>query len=923
MYRLLAVLLLAVVAAANVTLTCTVESRETVDTTDYIDVSFKFESIAPVFPDKSIRFADNLIYSPVDSAQWDRQLEFRVILEHYAPNQRWRIDKYKCVYNKSGNVEVRYYDVLAQRPERRRTTVTFRVPPTAAEHEASTSVRVSRPLEGTYCSSPPTVNSWPRCPTTKAEDNKVTVEYRDWQALQVNGRRAGETVKAYGVNATIPNPWEYGIKANVGTLSYVEVDGGRYDPDVRNAPVKSSVHLHMVGMPMRWGTVKVKGDLNVPLYVATAAVSIYHPTTFCRPPSCFVLGYVYDMGVYASLIAKQSGINLHKTTALVFDLFRLMREIHLPLGSVYMADVRVEWGPGGIFDDEEYDFVIVSVGTPFFRVINDATYYEEIGKKGKLNGPLRRVDINNWWAETKVAFAVDTSAPSFEFDMYTWPLPALLGHEIYPPSSPPDQIVRLVRTPFGPTTVIASAWLTDSLKWNHPSISNGRYVDLLRFFYGYPTTYYWGTGDQYGMVSVRTEHRYESTTADSAGSVKLYYVTGTAPTSVAALNMPWPVTLLVGPLPTPSSPSSSPPPNNTPPPPPPSWLVWLVPTAACRTMFCTSLSPEVLGPLPPFPGDRALPNFGYSFMLMYIGSAGRHRVKVYIEDGYVISSGPPINVTRARNYKLVEIDKEWRPFEAVIVGPGWWVPYRSLRACSSMPVRASSIYAAPDWIGPVKITVEDNGRNYTYVFYVTNDVRYRITTRTPAPASITATPFNMTAYVTLGGVPYFHAVYGYGEGGRLSPPACLSTWFSNYRASQLHVSGDFWNSFGLANTLLRPVNIWYIYSKPRLELVEPWRGLVRVRADGPVASFAFYAQRNGTWIKIGEAAGRCILVNASRMFPWDPVLVLPLVEQELDAAPGSTVAIWRPETALLYKTWADVVGYPKGARSVLDVVRRC
>jgi hypothetical protein len=36
-------------------------------------------------------------------------------------------------------------------------------------------------------------------------------------------------------------------------------------------------------------------------------------------------------------------------------------------------------------------------------------------------------------------------------------------------------------------------------------------------------------------------------------------------------------------------------------------------------MFCTSLSPELLGPLPPFPGDRALPNMGYSFMLMYVG----------------------------------------------------------------------------------------------------------------------------------------------------------------------------------------------------------------------------------------------------------------------------------------------------------------
>jgi hypothetical protein len=249
MYRagLLAVLLLAVaVLAGNVTLTCTVESSETVDTTDDISVSFDFTSIAPVFPDKGIRFTNNLIYSPADSAQWDGPLEFKVTLEHYAPNQSWRIDKYKCVYNKSGNVQVRYYDVVAQKPGRRTTTVTFKVPDTAAEHSASATVRVSKPLEGTYCSATPTVESWPNCPAFEAEDNKVSVEYpKSWQALQVNGRRAGETVKAYGVNATIPKPWRYGIKSDdVGTLSYVEVDGSRYDPDVRVPRQIEGVPLH-------------------------------------------------------------------------------------------------------------------------------------------------------------------------------------------------------------------------------------------------------------------------------------------------------------------------------------------------------------------------------------------------------------------------------------------------------------------------------------------------------------------------------------------------------------------------------------------------------------------------------------------------------------------------------------------------------
>ncbi len=290
----------------------------------------------------------------------------------------------------------------------------------------------------------------------------------------------------------------------------------------------------------------------------------------------------------------------------------------------------------------------------------------------------------------------------------------------------------------------------------------------------------------------------------------------------------------------------------------------------------------------------------------------------------MVSSGLSINVSRVRNYRLIEINKEWKPFEAVVVGPGWWVPYRQLGPCETMPVRASSIYATPDRLGPVKIIVEDNGKNSTYVFQVTNDVKYHITTSTPVPETITATPFNITAYLTLDGVQYYHAVYSYGEGGRLSPPACISTWYNDaYPVSQLMFSGDFWSSFGLANTLLKPVNIEYIYTKPRLELVKPWRGLVKIKADGPIVGFAFYAQRGGAWVKIGETSGSCILVNASRLFPWDPVLVLPLVGEVLEATPGSTVAIWRPETGLLFKTWADVVGYPRGARSELAVVGTC
>ena len=946
---LLAVLLLAVaVLAGNATLTCTVVWSYTVDTTDDIRVSFKFESIAPVFPDYADRFVSgNLVYSPAESARWDRPLKFNMTLEHYAPNQSWRIYQYRCVYNNSGSVQVRYYDVVAQTPQRTTTTATFTVPPTAAEHSASTTVRASRPLGGGYCSAPPTLESWPNCPAFRPDPNKVTVEHPDsWEALRVNGRRPGDVVSApvtwfimrQYVNATIPDPWEYGINSDVGTLSYVEVDGGRYGPDAANVPVRSSVHLHMVGMPKRWGEVKVKGDLDVPLYVKMDGGSRIHPDAFCRPPSCFVLRCINISGTYYYILAVRTGANLTKITWMhTWPHGHPMQEAHLPLGSILRLEVTVKWTlPKGF----TWPIAVVVIGTPFFRIINDPTYYEEIAKKGKLKGPLKPglmyIDewsvgdwaseyyqrISLWRAGAAVVVAVDEHVPSIVFDMYAWPLPLpeYVALSITP-GSIPDTAVAGFRHYYSirplkseAVWLSASVWLSEALKQNYPEISGGRRADVLSFLHGEPATYYLGNGDQRGMVFLRTTPRYENTAADINGTLKLNYTTGITHTDVAVFSLPFSLPRWGG-----WTQPSSPQPSSL-----SSWLVFLVPTMACRSMFCTSLSPELVGPLPPTTGDRALPNMGYSIMLMHLGPPSRHRVKVYVEDGYVASSGPPINVARVRNYTLVEIDREWSPLEAVVVGPGWWAPIRPLNHCGSMPVNASTMYTTPGWIGPVKIIVEDNGVSSTYVFHVTDDVGYRITTRTPAPASITTTPFNVTAYVTLGGVPYHHALYGYGEGGRLSPPACASTWHDNaFLMSQLALSGDFWGSFGLTYMPLKPVQIRYNYTKPQLELVEPWRGLVRVRAEGPVAGFAFYARRGGTWVKIGEAGGSCLLVNASRLFPWDPVLVLPLVGQELDAAPGSTVAIWRPETALLFKTWADVVGYPKGARSVLAVVRRC
>jgi len=906
---LAALLMLTAAVAAGETryeVDCSRVGQYEVDTTDLVYVNFDFSAISPVLPGFSFASRGNLIYSPAHTATWNQPLEFTVRLDHHAPRQKWLIGRYVCTLYVNGTAsDSGEYELVERTPEWVRTIIIFVVPPTAATYYDFKIVEVSKPLGGAYCASLPAPYTWPSCPIFRARPNVVTTSYRDWDALMVNGYRPGDTVEAYGVEAKIPDPWNYGIESDVGTFSYVEIDGYDHPPRVEDAPVDSSVRLHMVGMPKTWGSVKVIGA-QTPLYVAKTIALYPYPTEYCRPPSCIVLaehrlerGGWCDTPTYIANVAVRSGVTMTEDAWLDLGVYS-GSEIYLPLGSVMEAAGRVRWWAG------EFP---VYWGTVYPRVIKSPTYYEDLGRKKKLL-------TSPGYGALGVAFAVDQFQSSIEIGLYSRPIPyypgtmyiTAQGYAIT--SRCVFRIGHIQYEEIMPRFLYTPLWLTLGLYKYYSDLTDGRYPDLLHFLHGEPTTYRsGGVATETGMVTVRTQRYYDGTTADPGGSHPLYYVSGILPTDATALYLISARQRIGG--------GGGGTDEVTP------WLVFLVPTAACRSTFCTSLSPELLGPLPPFFGDRALPNAGYSIMLMHLNSTGRHRVKVYVEDGYVISSGPPINVTRVRNYKLVEIEKEWRPFEAVIVGPGWWVPFRRLDTCRTMPLNVPSIYATPDRVGVYKIIVEVNGRSSTYDNHVTDRVAYHITTRTPAPESLTSTPFNVTAYVTLDGVPYFHMVYGYGEGGRLSPPACLSTWYNNtFPASQLYVSGDFWGTLGLT-MLPKPVNIQYVYSKPRLELIELWRGLVKVRADGPVSGFAFYAQRGGTWVKIGEAAGSCLLVNASRLFPWDPILVLPLVEQELDAAPGSTVAIWRPETALLFKTWADLVGYPKGARSVLDVVRRC
>jgi len=234
-------LLMATAGAAHAaTLNCTNVTTYTIYTTNPngIQVGLDFKSIGPVLPNAGVGYdGKGLVYGTVNSAQWDGPLNFTVTLDAYAPDQPWTIATYQCVYNDSGRIDTRYYDVVEKAPNRTSIAVVLTVPPTYAQYSAWTDVPVSQPLSGGYCSAPPTLDTWPNCPAFTPEPNYfASASYPAWSALQVNGYKPGDVVSAYGVNATIPNPWTYGVYSDVGTLSSIQIDNNKYGPDAADVP---------------------------------------------------------------------------------------------------------------------------------------------------------------------------------------------------------------------------------------------------------------------------------------------------------------------------------------------------------------------------------------------------------------------------------------------------------------------------------------------------------------------------------------------------------------------------------------------------------------------------------------------------------------------------------------------------------------
>jgi hypothetical protein len=359
-------------------------------------------------------------------------------------------------------------------------------------------------------------------------------------------------------------------------------------------------------------------------------------------------------------------------------------------------------------------------------------------------------------------------------------------------------------------------------------------------------------------------------------------------------------------------------PNSTSP-----WYVFLVPATACDGAVCTAsnLNVRLWGPAPGPTADAALPGAGYAFLIVYMGREVETELKIYVEKGLLVDSA--MGVKKADWDLIVSIPKRrWEPLDAVYVGYGWYRDYTALGACQSLALGRVGYYVAPtDWVGPVLLKLVDSSGASYFTFFVlppqTASLRIEGTTEVPNRTDIWQTLVTASLYVN--GVPYFHGFTPFGEGGRQYERKCVVTTVSNARSflkasdsvSQLAATGDFWG----AVDMFAKVEFRDVFVEPRFELLNATTGNVLITADGPVVGYAIYLMRGGTWGLVEVINGSRVAIRASRIWPWDPALVVPILRFSYVVKDGGAAVVYRPRPALLFKWWAEGGFAPYGTPS--------
>ncbi|ABL88053.1 conserved hypothetical protein [Pyrobaculum islandicum DSM 4184] len=933
-----------------------------------------------VWGERFLNLSKLLVASTATSGLWDRDLTYSLTLEYFKPGDSWVIGEYFCKARYDNGLEViQIYYKVEKEPAREVRQISFVVLQTQVLYRTEERIYVSLRPDVYYswltslCKELPDSLTWPRC-TPYTRDNYVVSASspRVWKALEINSKKPGEIVVLRNVYAVVPNPWLYG-ECYLGRCSAsISTDRGIvvYIGDVYNIPFSKRVDISIIAAPIGWGEIEVRPPRQIPLYVSRV---VQMGGFSCRPPDCFVVDEVGNATwigknwvwnwTLASIAVKTPHILVpYVAVGLVQDgqYSAIGRgvSVYMPLGSVAVLKTTVLWR----LEMGNKSVWIGSTPGTYLRVVDDRgniVDYEEAASRGKLEYRVTNMPLSNTkWAVFETA--VDETFRKVYTAWYSppnpcsqWPRQLLncvhLQHVYTKVNGTFLSYTRVGTTNKWPVTHLA---LIDWLIPKIPRIcGRDRFSDFMSLVVGDPALYFWhtyrlrtyefnpSTGDwdipreceyppphQVSMLSsVYNTASYRNTTR---GFEKLYFETAEGNGTfynyvfegVNGYEYPagWTDVLPLG-IPSMTTNTTSP------------WLVFLVPTTACRSIICTSLDVTLWGPTPGPTPDLALPGAGYSFLIIYTGTIKNITIRIFIEKGFVAYIQKGVIYKPVENYMLTEVKKLWKPLDGVYVGPGWWTEYKPLVSCQYLSLGEKSIYVTPtDWAGPLILTIEEfsegASKRYSYVFFISNNVSYRIDVTSTTPQNFTTLYLNVSLSLYVNRIPYFHGYVVIGEGGRVRPYICKTVDILSHsffggvgQTSQLTTNGEFWGEVDIVDRI-RLVDKFVI---PSFEIVYFSRGVVKINAEGPVIGFAFYLMRNGIWTKVGEALGSCVLINATLIYPWDPLLVLPIVKYHIEARAGDVVVLWRPKPSLFFKTWADSMGYSIGVSSTLEVLGKC
>ncbi|MEM5826475.1 MAG: hypothetical protein QXT46_00515 [Pyrobaculum sp.] len=938
----LLILLVALVVWGQWTVSCTKVNTITVDTTVDVEISFSFSSVGPLLGGEApvvvykgesleawglgfIQAREVKAAARLKSVLWDRDLEYVLTLNHFKAGEIWELDRYRCEYRYDGAlVRELYYNVVVREPPRESVMARFTVGRGDVNRRDRLAIRVSQPVQyhvGGVCRSLRVEHNDVVCEPYR-ENNFVQLSHdtRRWTALRVNGVDAGSTVSFHGVNATLPNPYYYTYR---NTPLSTDLGGDAY---------LRRVSVEILAEPLEWGEVVAYPPKSVPLYI-TRVVAFRGGYIPLQPPEAFIIdvggnstwvgeGWVWNITMAA--VAYRSGNVLKPWISVDIGGYRFIDSegvvVLMPLGSVVRLSAAVLWRLGDVW--------IGARPATYLRAVDrvgELINYEEPGARGKLWYSHRDVVVVNDGVKfARFSIAVDKSWSRVVTAWYSPPDPCRQWpSEVFKCRSTQHIFTKVNGTwvgyarvgPRGAGWPITKINLIDWMVAKTPRRCGiGGFSDFMNLVVGDPVLYFWhtyrlrvwafnsetGDFDIPEICEVPPPHRvslisevygvaqYRNTTS---GRGQHLHSTAVGPfydyvyeRVDGGVEHPagWTDALPMG--------AASAVSNSTGP-----WLLYVVPATVCDSAMCLTYRAVAWGPAPPPVPDLVLSGAGYIFLLIYTGEKREASVRVYVERGVVLKPDMEMYVLNI-SQPLGEVRRVWTPFSGVYVGPGWHIEYRPLSPCQRLDIGARPIYIAPlNWTGPVRVVVEEVGRGaYEFVVFISNDVSLRLEIVTPAPERFTSAFLNTTAYMYLANIPYFHGLNVLGEGGRWWGFRCVPR--GEY--SQLAAWGDFWGVL----SLFREVKIVERYTEP-VFTIERSGGfhLVKVTAEGPVAGYAFYLRRNGTWTLQTVINGRCVVLNVSMIYPWDPVLVLPLVSYSVEVR--NTAEIWRPKPRLFFKTW--------------------